>query len=140
MAASRGEREPRKGSAAPQSSRSSRRVEEEEVSRPARSSRPASSGGLGLGVKVGLITALVTAAVIAAAVLPGRGDSGAAQRDEVTQQEAGLQAVSMLAAIDSSFWLGGAGAGDGKPYDQLKKNLVNLFGEQGVFLLSRGRK
>lgn len=132
MAASRGEREPRKGSAAPAPARSSRRMEEEEVARPSRSSRPPSSSGLGLGAKVGLITALLTAGVIAAAVLPGRGDSGAITRDEVTQQEAGLQAVSTLAAIDASFWLGGAGAGDAKPYDQLKKNLTSLFGEQGT--------
>ncbi len=130
-AASRGEREPRKGGAAPAPTRSAKRVEEEEVARPSRSSRPTASSGLGLGVKVGLITALATAAMLAAAVLPGRGDSGAAARDAATVEEAGLQAVGTLAAIDSTFWLGGASAGEAKPYDLLKKNLEKLFGEQG---------
>jgi|GEM_PF-5249272 len=130
-AASRGEREPRKGGATPTPTRSGKRVEEEEVSRPSRSSRSAASGGVGLGVKVAVVTGLLTALMIAAAVLPGRGDSGAAARDEATLQEAGLQAVSTLAAIDSSFWLGGAGASETKPYDVLKRNLEKLFGDQG---------
>jgi serine phosphatase RsbU (regulator of sigma subunit) len=105
---------------------------EQEVERPSRAAaRPAAGrGGMGLGAKVGLVTALVTAAVLAAAVLPGRGgDGGQSARDESTLQEAGLSAVSVLAAIDSSYWLGGGG-GDAKPLARLKKSVEDLFGER----------
>src|SRR5262245_32155741 len=62
--------------AAPQG-RSGKRMEEEDVGRPARSGRSGGgasrSGGMGLGARVGLITGLVTLLLMAAAVLPGLG-------------------------------------------------------------------
>jgi hypothetical protein len=126
-------RKPAPASAPAPAARPGKRMEEEDVGRPARSSRQsggaARSGGMGLGARVGIVTGLLTLAVLAAAVLPGR--SGGDENPDRAFNEAGAAAVWGLAAVDPAVWTGGSAAPVTKEYERTKKNVERLFGEEG---------
>jgi hypothetical protein len=113
--------------------RAGKRMEEEDVGRPARARSGGGavrSGGMGLGARVGLATGLLTLAAMAAALLPGMLGGKKGDPDQGLN-EAGAAAVSALTAVEQSVWTG-ASAGPGtKEYDKTKRNVERLFGEDG---------
>jgi serine phosphatase RsbU (regulator of sigma subunit) len=104
---------------------------EEEIGRGARGGRAAAKPGSGIGLKVGLIAAVATLVLTAAAVLASSagGPKGDPEREFV---ERGLGYARVLAAPDSTFWLGTSGPATTDGLKQTRRALSELFGETGT--------
>ncbi len=105
-------------------------MSEEELPRAPRERRVASSGGMSIGAKVGLLCGLATLVMVAIVVF-GMGAVGGGGTEADPARKLGTRTVAVLGAFEPGLWTGkSTSSKDGMK--ALRRDFKRLFGEEGL--------